>query len=110
MMELNTQLIKLSEHVAVLTQYNHQSITLGCHAVLFVTELDIFSDNVPIHMFLNQQQIADSAFVVDNWVISRKIVKYRETTRGCAGRVVPQKSLTSTNALKLLILAKLFPR
>ena len=38
-------------------QYNRRSVNLGCHAVLFVMELGIFSGNVPVSSFLSQQQV-----------------------------------------------------
>ena len=48
-------------------------------------ELGIFSGNVPVSAFLSQQQVPDGAFAVDNWAISRRIVRCRETTRGRPG-------------------------
>ena len=84
--ELKAQLIKLSEQVAALAEYNCRSVNLGCHAVLFVMELGIFSSNVSVNAFLSQQQVPDGAFAVDNWAISRRIARCRETTRGRPGQ------------------------
>ena len=72
-------------------------------------ELDISRGSAPVNAFLGQREIADNVFAVhvDKPAISRKIVGYRESTRGRPGRAtgVPAIIGPDTNTPNLITIA-----